>query len=56
MIGRIGPTRGLVRLWKGYSVPAGKIHNAMIDRFSIFANVERWQDEPTSAAEDFTAV
>jgi mannose-6-phosphate isomerase-like protein (cupin superfamily) len=56
MTGRIGRDTGYAKPWKAYQVPAGMLHSATADTFCIFANVERWQGEPTSAAEDFTAV
>lgn len=55
MAGTIGKETGLVRHWKRYRVPAGVKHSASVGLFCIFANVERWQGEPTSAADDFTA-
>jgi len=56
MIGRIAGRLGHAKLFKAYPIPAGMVHTAEISRFSIFANFERWRGEPTSAAEDFTAV
>jgi hypothetical protein len=56
MIGKIAETRGYVRAFKWYPVPAGTVHSAETISFCVFANAERWQGEPTSAAEDFTAV
>lgn len=56
MIGTIDGQAGVVKHWKKYPVAAGVRHSATVGGFCIFANIERWQGEPTSAAEDFTAV
>jgi len=56
MVGRIDETAGTVKPFHRYSVPAGVIHSARAQSFCAFINIERWHGEPTSAADDFTAV
>lgn len=56
MMGKIAEVRGHVKKFKAYPVPAETVHSAVMITACIFANIERWQGEPSSAAEDFTAV
>lgn len=56
MVGTIGPSMGDAKTWKRYAVPAGVRHSALAKTNCMFINFERWTSEPTSAADDFTAV
>ena len=56
MLGTIGE-RSKELCWRQifhrYSVPAGTSHSAQVHSFGLFANIELWSSEPTSAAIDF---
>jgi hypothetical protein len=60
MYGKIDERGGILEwpadMFRTFKVPAGVRHGAEVGSFCIFANVERWTGEPTSACEDFTAV
>jgi len=53
MLGRIGDKVGFPSKLKGYKIPAGVVHSATCLSLCVFANIERWNAEATSAAEDF---
>lgn len=59
MKGRIADRSGLVswprHMFSSWRVPKGVMHSARVGAFCVFANLERWDGPPTSAAEDFTA-
>lgn len=60
MDGRIGEGRrgrtGWYDFGRRFHIPAGTVHDTTVTgRFCLFANVERWTGDPTSAAVDFTA-
>lgn len=60
MVGTIGGKTGLLEwpadCFRRFNVPAGVKHSATITAFCMFANVERWKGDVTSAADDFTAL
>lgn len=61
MLGSIAGQIGFVGMddfLRAFHVPAGVRHAALIDRFTIFLNWEKWRgvNPVTSAADDFTAV
>lgn len=59
MLGTIGDrTKQLT--WKQaghrYPVTAGTVHSAKVQTFGLFANIERWKSQPTSACIDFKEI
>lgn len=58
MVGRIQERVGILTwrdIFRRFHVPAGVVHEAKTG-FVVFANLERWTSDVTSAAEDFTAI
>lgn len=56
MLGTIGGRSkelGWRQLGHRYAIPAKVKHSAKIHTFGLFANIERWKTDPTSAAIDF---